>query len=181
MQLTKRAMVRIPPLPCLESALTMFAAMDVLVFWTSRQPWTTAHLCRISTTAVNDGCTDIANVIDRVGLVFLFLGLARLYGSLYPKDKGAAEIALLSWLCELIFLLAEFQRYRENCFPGKDAIVDVLSVGMGLIVTFMLGWSYLHYKRKFFNDEAAAKEKPNILLVRLGSSSSPPKLAGNSE
>jgi hypothetical protein len=39
-----------------------------------------------------------------VGFLFLMLGLARLYGAVFIKEKGAIVLSMWSWIVELAYL-----------------------------------------------------------------------------
>jgi len=75
-----------------------------------------------------------------VGVLFLILGLSRLYGGLYIKEKGAFVISMWSWIVELIYTISEI-------IHGQFAVNENI---MALVLApVMLFWSFMYFKRTF--------------------------------
>lgn len=75
-----------------------------------------------------------------VGVLFLMLGLARLYGAIYIMEKGAFTVSMWSWVVELIYTISEL--LRSNFMLAENL--------MGLtLAPLMLLWSLHHYRRNF--------------------------------
>lgn len=80
-----------------------------------------------------------------VGVLFLALGLARLYGGLYIHEKGAFVVSMWSWVVELIYTLSELMR-------GQFAIEENI---MALVLApAMLAWSIRYYLTTFQKSES---------------------------
>lgn len=75
-----------------------------------------------------------------VGLLFLMLGLARLYGGLYITEKGAFIVSIWSWVVELVYTLSEL-------IYGNFSITENI---MALVLApLMLIWSLVYYNKSF--------------------------------
>lgn len=75
-----------------------------------------------------------------VGLLFLALGLARLYGGLFIHEKGAFIVSMWSWLIELIYTVSEL-------IQGQFILSENL---MALILApAMFAWSLSYYIKTF--------------------------------
>jgi hypothetical protein len=75
-----------------------------------------------------------------VGILFLILGLARLYGGLYMNEKGAFLVSIWSWVVELIYTFSEL-------FYGQFIISENIA---GLVLApLMLIWSLVYFKKTF--------------------------------
>jgi hypothetical protein len=120
----------------LKYALILFAVVDVLMFLISqtRPGLLIAYLPQFDIESVD-------NTYPRlVGMLFLMLGLARLYGALYIKEKGAFVLSMWSWVVELTYTVSELSH-------GQFVLVENL---MGLtLAPLMLIWSFLYYRRNF--------------------------------
>ncbi|APD05584.1 hypothetical protein UJ101_00031 [Flavobacteriaceae bacterium UJ101] len=78
--------------------------------------------------------------IRTVGVLFLMLGLARLYGGVYLHEKGALIISMWSWIVELIYVITEI-------FYDKFLIDEnILSL---VIAPLMFIWSLFYYIKSF--------------------------------
>ncbi|MGV6829834.1 MAG: hypothetical protein ACWA45_10620 [Flavobacteriales bacterium] len=79
-----------------------------------------------------------------VGILFLALGLMRLYGGLFIKEKGAFIVSIWSWIVELIYTISELAR-------GEFVVSENL---LGLIFApLMLIWSLIYFKKTFLKTE----------------------------
>jgi hypothetical protein len=175
--------------PCtwlrIESLLAGFAGIDVAIFMVSQllaaSPYGLTRLqtlCRADERVVTHD--SIVAPLERLGLVFLLLGMVRMHGSINHKDKGAAEVTLWSWVVELVFLGAQYEilhRWnRENAyFLATLAQAGILAAM--LLVALMLRWSFLHYRRTFKlagSGGGTPSASPTKLLVHIGWSSSSP-------
>lgn len=75
-----------------------------------------------------------------VGILFLMIGLARLYGALYINEKGAFTLSIWSWVVELIYTISELLR-------GQFSLAENV---MGLtLAPLMLIWSVQYYRKNF--------------------------------
>jgi hypothetical protein len=75
-----------------------------------------------------------------IGILFLILGLARLYGGLYIKEKGAFIVSMWSWVVEFIYTISEL-------FHGQFIASENIA---GLVMThLMLVWSLIYFNRTF--------------------------------
>ncbi|CAM1373550.1 hypothetical protein [Tenacibaculum xiamenense] len=77
-----------------------------------------------------------------VGILFLSLGLARLYGGLFIKEKGAFMVSIWSWVVELIYTLTELARGEFILNENLMALV---------LAPLMLFWSLLHFKKTWLS------------------------------
>jgi len=75
-----------------------------------------------------------------VGFFFLTLGLSRLYGGLYIKEKGAFVVSMWSWIVELIYTISEI---IHGQFTVNENIMALV------LAPLMLLWSYMYFKRTF--------------------------------
>jgi len=75
-----------------------------------------------------------------VGVLFLALGLARLYGALYIEEKGAVAVSMWSWVVELTYVVTEL-------FHGQFAISENLATLV--LAPLMLAWSFYYYRNAF--------------------------------
>ncbi|MGI9552369.1 MAG: hypothetical protein ACR2MT_14305 [Aurantibacter sp.] len=75
-----------------------------------------------------------------VGVLFLALGLARLYGGLYIREKGAFIVSMWSWVVELIYTISEL---LHGQFIATENIVGLV------LAPLMLIWSLHYYKKTF--------------------------------
>lgn len=74
-----------------------------------------------------------------VGILFLMIGFVRLYGGIYIQEKGAYQLAMISWVVEIIYILIEIVR-------GLFSLQQNLFVLMACL--FMLIWSLYLFKVK---------------------------------
>jgi len=75
-----------------------------------------------------------------VGVLFLILGLSRLYGGLYIKEKGAFIVSMWSWIVELTYTISEL-------IHGQFSVIENI---MALVLApIMLLWSFMYFKRTF--------------------------------
>jgi len=75
-----------------------------------------------------------------VGVLFLILGLSRLYGGLYIKEKGAFVVSMWSWIVELTYTISEL-------IHGQFSVIENI---MALVLApIMLLWSFMYFKRTF--------------------------------
>ncbi len=88
----------------------------------------------------------VGNTYPRlVGILFLALGLMRLYGGLFIKEKGAFIVSIWSWIVELIYTISELIR-------GEFIVIENL---LGLIFApLMLIWSLVYFKKTFSQTES---------------------------
>jgi hypothetical protein len=75
-----------------------------------------------------------------VGLLFLMLGLGRLYGGLNIQEKGAVAVSMWTWVVELAYVTTEI-------FRGQFTFSE--NVATFVLAPLMLAWS-IHYYRKTF-------------------------------
>jgi hypothetical protein len=75
-----------------------------------------------------------------VGILFLALGLARLYGGLYIKEKGAFIVSMWSWVVELIYTISELSHGQFILSENLMAII---------LAPLMLILSLLYFKKTF--------------------------------
>ena len=75
-----------------------------------------------------------------VGVLFLMLGLAKLYGALYITEKGAFVVSMWSWVVEFFYILSEVVHGQ---FLWTDAVSGLA------IPPLMLIWSLLYYRKHF--------------------------------
>lgn len=80
-----------------------------------------------------------------VGILFLMLGLARLYGGLYIHEKGAVQVSMWSWVVELVYTVTELARGEFIFMENIMALV---------LAPLMLGWTIV-YSRQTFGSEPA--------------------------
>ena len=120
----------------LKYVLIFFFAVDIAIFFISQ----------LSPTLMVEflpqfNIESIDNTYPRlVGILFLALGLARLYGGLYINEKGAFIVSMWSWVIELIYTITEL-------FYGQFIVSENLA---GLVLApLMLIWS-LFYFRKYY-------------------------------
>ena len=73
-----------------------------------------------------------------VGILFLMIGIVRLYGGLFIHEKGAFQLGIISWGVEISFILIEVCRGQ---FTFKQNIAVLLAC------FFMLVWSVYLYRR----------------------------------
>jgi len=73
-----------------------------------------------------------------VGILFLMLGIVRLYGGLYIHDKGVFQLALISWVVEFVYVLIEIIR-------GQFVFQENILVFVACILMFT--WSLLLYRK----------------------------------
>ncbi|MGI9390648.1 MAG: hypothetical protein ACR2O1_11380 [Boseongicola sp.] len=75
-----------------------------------------------------------------VGILFMMLGLVRLYGAIFIDQKGAFVLAMWSWVVELIYTISELSR-------GQFALTENV---LGLtLAPIMLIWSVQYYRAHF--------------------------------
>lgn len=142
-----------------DSALRLIAAVDILTFFTSRMLTAGRRSPLLSTFATLDDLDDtIVPSLQRVGLVFLLLGLVRASACRFPRDKGAAILSLWSWVVEFAYIRFEVQRQRAN--GSLFAPVATLAAVMFVIIAFMLGWSYQNYRTKFYKGAPPSAAAP---------------------
>ena len=75
-----------------------------------------------------------------VGVLFFALGLARLYGGLYIKEKGAFIVSMWSWVVELIYTVSEL---LHGQFIAMENIAGLL------LAPLMLIWSIIYFRKTF--------------------------------
>jgi len=75
-----------------------------------------------------------------VGVLFLALGIARLYGGLYIKEKGAFIVSIWSWIIELGYTVIEI--FQEQFIFSENIMAFVLA-------PLMLIWSLSYYRKSF--------------------------------
>lgn len=73
-----------------------------------------------------------------VGVLFLMIGIVRLYGGLFIHEKGAFQLGIISWGVEISFILIEVCRGQ---FTFKQNVAVLLAC------FFMLVWSVYLYRR----------------------------------
>jgi hypothetical protein len=73
-----------------------------------------------------------------VGVLFLMIGIVRLYGGIFIHEKGAFQLATISWGIEISYILIEVVRGQ---FDLKQNIAVLLAC------FFMLVWSVYLYRR----------------------------------
>lgn len=121
----------------LKYALIFFFAVDIAIFFMSQFNPTllVEFLPQFNIESVN-------NTYPRlVGILFLALGIARLYGGLYINEKGAFIVSTWSWIIELIYTITEL-------FYGQFVVSENIA---GLVLApLMLIWSLLYYRKFFF-------------------------------
>ncbi len=120
----------------LRYAILVFVAIDATIFVTSQvAPETLRQLMpQFDTETGGDA------YLRAVGMMFLALGLMRLYGSLFITNKRAFQLALYSWAIELLFTVTELAR-GASFFSASIAPI--------LVVSGMLIWSCIYYQRHF--------------------------------
>ncbi len=75
-----------------------------------------------------------------VGILFLALGLARLYGGLFMHQKGAFVVSMWSWVIEIIYTISEL-------IHGQFTLIENM---MALILApLMFIWSLSYYLKTF--------------------------------
>lgn len=83
----------------------------------------------------------VGNTYPRlVGVLFLALGLARLYGGLYINEKGAFIVSIWSWVVELTYTFTEL--YHGEFIISENVMALILA-------PLMLIWSLIYYKKTF--------------------------------
>jgi len=75
-----------------------------------------------------------------VGILFLALGLARLYGGLYINEKGAFIVSMWSWIIELVYTTIEI--FHKQFVFSENIMAFVLA-------PLMLIWSISYYRKTF--------------------------------
>jgi hypothetical protein len=75
-----------------------------------------------------------------VGILFLALGLARLYGGLYIEEKGAVTVSIWSWVIELAYIVTEL-------IHGQFLISENLATLV--LAPLMIVWSLYYYRKAF--------------------------------
>jgi len=75
-----------------------------------------------------------------VGVLFLALGLARLYGGLYINEKGAFILFMWSWIIELVYTVIEI--VHEQFIFSENIMAFVLA-------PLMFIWSLSYYRKTF--------------------------------
>jgi hypothetical protein len=75
-----------------------------------------------------------------VGILFLTLGIARLYGGLYIKEKGAFIVSMWSWVVELIYTFSEL---LHGQFIASENIAGLV------LAPLMLIWSLVYFRKTF--------------------------------
>ena len=81
-----------------------------------------------------------------VGILFLALGLARLYGGLFIQEKGAFIVSIWSWIVELIYTISELFRGQFSVDENMMALV---------LAPVMLVWSLVYFKKTFISSQEA--------------------------
>lgn len=120
----------------LKYALIFFAAVDIVMFLVSQ----TAPDVLVRYLPQFD-IESVDNTYPRlVGILFLMLGLARLYGALFINQKGALIVSMWSWVVELIYTVSEL-------FHGQFLVVENIA---GLVLApIMLIWTLIYYRNVF--------------------------------
>lgn len=120
----------------LKYALIFFFVVDIAIFFMSQ----------FSPTLMVEflpqfNIESIDNTYPRlVGILFLALGLARLYGGLYINEKGAFIVSIWSWVVELIYTITEL-------FHGQFVVSENIA---GLVLApLMLIWSLIYFKNNY--------------------------------
>jgi hypothetical protein len=75
-----------------------------------------------------------------VGLLFLMLGLTRLYGGLNIEEKGAVAVSIWSWVVELAYVTTEI--FRGHFTFSENVVTFVLA-------PLMFAWSVSYYRKAF--------------------------------
>ena len=120
----------------LKYALVGFALVDFVIFIAAQVSPTTlvGLLPQFDIESENNSYPRL------VGVLFLMLGLARLYGALHMNEQGAFAVSMWSWVVELIYTTSELLR-------GQFVLTENL---LGLILApLMLIWSIQYYRIKF--------------------------------
>lgn len=120
----------------LKYALIFFSVVDFAIFFMSQ---IAPDLLVSNLPQFNIESTD--NTYPRlVGILFLMLGLARLYGGFFMHEKGAVLLSIWSWVVELIYICSEL-------FIGPFIIAE--NVATLVLAPLMLVWSIFFYKNTF--------------------------------
>lgn len=120
----------------LKYALIFFFVVDLLIFFLSQ--FSPEMLIILLPQFAIDS---VANAYPRlVGVLFLALGLARLYGGLYMNEKGAFMLSMWSWVVELVYTISELARGTFQVSENLMALV---------LAPIMLIWSIVYYRRTF--------------------------------
>ncbi|MGI9626828.1 MAG: hypothetical protein ACR2QM_08335 [Longimicrobiales bacterium] len=118
----------------LRNALVFFFVVDVAIFVVAQvSPSTLVSLLPQFDMGGSGG--EYARL---VGVLFLALGLARLYGGLYIHERGAFVLSMWSWAVELIYTISELA--RGTFTTSENVLALVLAPGMLL-------WSLAYYRR----------------------------------
>jgi len=120
----------------LKYALIFFFVVDALIFLMSQ-----VNPELLLTFLPQFNIESVENTYPRlVGILFLALGLARLYGGLYINEKGAFIVSMWSWVIELIYTISEI------CY-GQFVVSENLA---GLVLApIMLIWSVIYFNKTF--------------------------------
>ncbi|MEX0274260.1 MAG: hypothetical protein AB3N16_07780 [Flavobacteriaceae bacterium] len=120
----------------LKYALIFFFVVDILIFLISQ-----INPEFLVTLLPQFDLESVDNAYPRlVGVLFLALGLARLYGGLYINEKGAFIVSMWSWVVELVYTLSEL--FRSQFVVGENIA--------GLVMApLMLIWSLMYFTKNF--------------------------------
>ena len=120
----------------LKYALIFFFVVDILIFLISQ-----INSELLITFLPQFNLESEGNSYPRlVGVLFLALGLARLYGGLYIKEKGAFIVSIWSWVVELIYTISEL-------LYGQFIVNENIA---GLVLApLMLIWSLIYFNKNF--------------------------------
>lgn len=120
----------------LKYALLFFFAVDTVIFFISQ---VAPDLLVTLLPQFNIESTE--NTYPRlVGILFLMLGIARLYGGLFIHERGAVLVSIWSWTVELIYIGSEL-------ISGPFVIGE--NIATLILAPLMLAWSIVYYKKTF--------------------------------
>ena len=80
-----------------------------------------------------------------VGVFFLMLGLARLYGATHITEKGAFSLSIWSWVVELIWTITEIVHGQ---FAASENLVALV------VAPLMLVWSVSYFNKTFISADS---------------------------
>ena len=120
----------------LQYALYFFFVVDTLIFFTSQfnSEFLVQFLPQFNIESEGSSYPRL------VGVLFLILGIARLYGGLYIKEKGAFVVSMWSWVVELIYTISEIV---NGLFIPSENVVGLV------LAPLMLIWSIVYYRNEF--------------------------------
>lgn len=123
----------------LKYALIFFFVVDIAIFFMSQfNPTLMVEFLP------QFNIESIDNTYPRlVGILFLALGLARLYGGLFIKEKGAFIVSMWSWVVELVYTISEL---LHGQFIASENIAGLVLAPLMLILSLL-------YFRKTFSKQ----------------------------